>query len=326
MARFPMLFFVLFILAVPVVSAAQFGVLTKLQEVEIVVSDLSNTEKELGLNKKDIENHVFVFFQSKLPRVAVKKTSKTNFRISSNIFYTTSSGRRIGFFGQVMVSVFSPVIIKRNGGHATVPVWVGSNPFAGPPTDARPVFNNAIDRMLTEFAEDWYRDNPTKYKYNVATLREYVEYKRAPNRFYEQRGAEVLSFDCERIRDDFVTMNHETIVSDEADSFGGPGKVLELYIRTRLLGAWREGTVLHMATPNIADSGAIAVLGRTFTAWKNQITELATVQHPREEGHAGTLLQALFTQVTIHGSNQDEEFTVVTRRGSKFDACGPPRE
>ena len=164
------------------------------------------------------------------------------------------------------------------------------------------------------------------YKHNVATLREYVEYKRAPDRFYEQHAAAVLSFDCERIRDDFVTMTHETIVSDEADSFGGPGEVLELFIRSRLLGAWREGTVLHMANPNVADSGAKAVFGTTFTAWKNQITELATVQHPREEGHYGTLLQALFTQFTIHGSNKDEEFTVVTRRGSKFDACGPPRE
>ncbi len=155
-----MLLFALLVPVVTVESAAQFGILKKLQEVEIVVNDLSNTEIELGLNKKDIENHVFVFFQSKLPRVAVKKTSRTNFRIKSNIFYMTSGGRRIGFYGQVMISVFSPVIIKRNGKHATVPIWVGTTAFVGPEVDARKAYNPAIDRMLTDFSKDWYRDNP----------------------------------------------------------------------------------------------------------------------------------------------------------------------
>lgn len=162
------------------------------------------------------------------------------------------------------------------------------------------------------------------YKHHVATLGEYLEYTRDPNRFFEQHSAAVLSFDCERIRDDFVKMTHEQMVSADADRFGGSREVIQMFIRYRLLGAWREGTVLQLANPNVADSGPIAVFGRGFSAWKDQVTELATVQHPREEGHYGTLLQALFTQVTIHGSNEGEEFTVMTRRGSKFDACGPP--
>lgn len=164
------------------------------------------------------------------------------------------------------------------------------------------------------------------YKHNVATLSDYVEYKRDANRFYDQHGAAKLSFDCERIRDDFVKMTHEQMVSAEADSFGGTREVIQMLVRYRLLGAWREGTVLHLANPNVADSGPKAVFGRTFSAWKDQVTELATVQHPRREGHYGTLLQALFTKVMVHGSNTEEQFTVVTRRGSKFDACGPPRE
>ena len=49
------------------------------------------------------------------------------------------------------------------------------------------------------------------YKHKVATLSEYVEYKRDANRFYDQHGAAKLSFDCERIRDDFVKMNHERV-------------------------------------------------------------------------------------------------------------------
>ncbi len=164
------------------------------------------------------------------------------------------------------------------------------------------------------------------YKHHVATLGEYVEYKRDPNRFYEQQHAAVLGFDCERIRDELVKMTHEQMVSAEAESFRGSREVIQMFVHYRLLGAWRQGTVLHLANPNVADSGPKAVFGRAFSAWKDQVTELATVQHPREEGHYDTLLQALFTQVTIHGSNEGEEFTVMTRRGSKFDACGLPRE
>ena len=123
------------------------------------------------------------------------------------------------------------------------------------------------------------------YKHKVATLSEYVEYKRDANRFYDQHGAAKLSFDCERIRDDFVKMNHERVVSNEANSFGGPGKALDLAVRFRRLGVWREGTILNIGNPNVADSGPIAASGATFSAWKDQVMELATVQHPREKGH-----------------------------------------
>lgn len=164
------------------------------------------------------------------------------------------------------------------------------------------------------------------YRYNVATLAEYVEYKRDANSFYSEQHAAVLSFDCDRIRDDFVRVTHGRMVSDAAESFGGPGKVVDLVARFHLLGAWREGAVLHLANPNVADTGPKAVFGATFAMWRDQVTELATLQHPREEAHYGSLLQALFTEVVVHGAGESEKSTITTRRRSKFDACGPPRE
>ena len=83
------------------------------------------------------------------------------------------------------------------------------------------------------------------YKHNVATLSDYVEYKRDANRFYDQHGAAILTFDCERISDDLVKMTHDQMVSAETESFGGARDVIQMFVRYRLLGAWREGTVLH---------------------------------------------------------------------------------
>lgn len=138
------------------------------------------------------------------------------------------------------------------------------------------------------------------HKYHVATLGDYVRYKRNPNRFYTEDSAAGLSFDCERIRDDFVKLTQSIIspeLSTSADTI-----------------VWREGGALHLRDDSVSGSEA-------FAAWKNQVINLASVQHPRDSGHYGTLLQALFTSISIHGRNAGEDFSVESKRGSQFDAC-----
>ena len=139
------------------------------------------------------------------------------------------------------------------------------------------------------------------YKHHVATLGDYIHYNRDPNRFYDEHSAAVLSFDCERIRDDFVKLT-QSIISPE----------LSISAETIV---WRKGGILHLADPSVTDSEA-------FAAWKNRVVNLATIQYPREADHYGTLLQALFTSIVIHGTNAAEEFGVQTKRSSKFDDCG----
>jgi hypothetical protein len=138
------------------------------------------------------------------------------------------------------------------------------------------------------------------YKYHVATLGEYVRYKRDPNRFYMEYSTADLSFDCERIRDDFVKLT-QSIISTELSTSA------ETIV-------WREGGTLHLSDNSVFGT-------EEFAAWKNQIINLANVHQPREASHYGTLLQALFTSIWIHGRNAGEEFSVETKR-DKFDACG----
>lgn len=139
------------------------------------------------------------------------------------------------------------------------------------------------------------------YNHRVATLGEYIRYKLDPKRFRDARDAASLSFDCERIRDDLVKLS-QSIISPE----------LSISAETTV---WREGRTLHLADRSIAGSEA-------FAAWKNQISKLATTQQPPVTGHYGTLLQALFASVTIHGANAREDFSVETKRGGEFDQCG----
>lgn len=139
------------------------------------------------------------------------------------------------------------------------------------------------------------------YEYQVMTLGEYLRYQRNPKRFYAEHSAAALRFDCERIRDDLVKLT-QSIISPELSTSA------ETVV-------WREGRTLHLSDRSVAGSDA-------FDAWKSQIAKLATTQHSIEDGHYGTLLQALFASVTLHGGNAGEDFTVATKSGGEPDACG----
>lgn len=138
------------------------------------------------------------------------------------------------------------------------------------------------------------------YRHHVATLGEYVYYQADSKRFYDGHSAAAVSFDCERIRDDLVKLT-QSIISPELST-------------TAETLVWREGRTLHLADRSVAGREA-------FVNWKNQIIKVATTQHPRAAGHYGTLVQALFASVTIHGSNADEVFSVETKRGGEDATC-----
>ena len=136
--------------------------------------------------------------------------------------------------------------------------------------------------------------------HQVATLGDYVRYKKDPNRFHNSYPGKNLSFDCERIRDDFVKLT-QSIISPE----------LSISAETMV---WRQGRALYLADSSVS--------GKSFAAWKNQVANLATIQHPPQASHYGTLLQSLFTSVIIHGGNAGEQFSIEIKRESKLDACG----
>lgn len=138
-------------------------------------------------------------------------------------------------------------------------------------------------------------------QYPVATLGDYVRYKRNPNRFYDEFSEARPKFDCERLRDEFVKLT-QSIISPELST-------------SEETVVWREGGNLHLGDPSVSG-------GEAFAAWKNQVINLATVQRPREADHYGTILKALFTSISIHGRNAGEDFSVQTKRGSELDACG----
>ncbi len=165
MARlYPMLLFALLVLMLPVESAAQSGQLAKLSEVQLFLTFDGGDEKELALTEKDLKNHVFVLLRSKLPRLAVKESTKSSIRISTDLSIGTGGEGKIKLFyyGHVSLTLSRPVIYEETGKSGYGIAYQATHSLTGPfrrevaSTHVREV----LDRLLTLFAADWYRDNP----------------------------------------------------------------------------------------------------------------------------------------------------------------------
>jgi len=164
MARlFPILYFVLLVLLVPVESVGQESYLTKtlnkLDEVKIVV-EIYDDAKELGLNEEDIKNHVFVFLRSKMPSLKVKDSATPYLQVWSTLAFIKVEGRKIGYYGDVKVEVLRLAVVSKSQRPALLIVWNSSILFTGPRGDASTDIKKYLDKLLTKFAADWYRDNP----------------------------------------------------------------------------------------------------------------------------------------------------------------------
>jgi len=164
MARlYPVAFFAFLVLVVPVESEVQdiylAKTLNKLEEVKIVV-EIYDDAKELGLNEEDIKNHVFVFLRSKIPSLKVKDSVTPFLRIWSTLIFINIKGRKIGYHGDVKVEVLRLAVVSKSQRPALLIVWSDSILFTGPRGDASTDIKKSLDRLLTKFAADWYRDNP----------------------------------------------------------------------------------------------------------------------------------------------------------------------
>ena len=158
---YPIVFFALLVMVMPKEGSSASGDISKLLEVRVEVGDLGRDEMTLGLNKKVIETHAIVTLLRKLPRVVVNESAKSIVQIRT-IFGT---GKMVGgvekwYFGAMMVSVVRPVTILKTGRSTKAIVWNRLYTLTGPlGTTAADVRRN-LERLLTDFAADWYRDNP----------------------------------------------------------------------------------------------------------------------------------------------------------------------
>ena len=156
-------FLALLFLVGPKESIGQDGQLTQINSVTIVVW-LSDKAKEMGLTKRGIKDQILVSLRSKLPRLAVNKLAHYRLLVSVSLVYERiPSGEKTNtYFGHILVAVLGYVTQLETNKPVLAPLWTLASSLMGPAPDSSETANNIVDQMLTKFAADWYRDNPSK--------------------------------------------------------------------------------------------------------------------------------------------------------------------
>jgi len=148
---------VLFVVSVPVGLRAQDGGLQGINDVRIDVESMSESCKKIGLKKQDILDQLYVFVKAKLPRLAVKQRS----RFLLSVANTCVESREVySFF--ILFEISRPLSIKESGNIVSGVVFTDGGLRVGSSDSAAVAVHGMLEKYLTKFAADWYRDNPSK--------------------------------------------------------------------------------------------------------------------------------------------------------------------
>ena len=143
------------------------GPLTRLRQTAIVVESLNADAKTLGLSRKSFESQMLVGLRRDIPRLAVRESGPPYLYLRVNVGrLRMERGREVGFSACVSLQMARAVTILEDVGVGDVVtmdfgrVWDRTELVAESPSNIRQLVKDSIDELLTEFAADYYRQNP----------------------------------------------------------------------------------------------------------------------------------------------------------------------
>ncbi len=135
------------------------GPLTRLGQNRVVVKTLDADAKALGLSKKSLESQILVGLRRDIPRLAIRESSSPYLYLQVTVVRATyEGGGEGGFAAFVSLEMKRPVTIL--GAWTVATVWSDGVLLFGSREYIRQQVKDSIDEKLTEFAADYYRQNP----------------------------------------------------------------------------------------------------------------------------------------------------------------------
>jgi hypothetical protein len=131
-----------------------------------MVETLSPDAKALGLSKKSLESQILVGLRRDIPKLAVAESARPYLWLQVSVWReTTVGGREVGFSAVVNLHMKRPVTILEDVGVGEVTFTMATVRhkevfMAGSREYIRQQVKDSIDETLTEFAADYYRQNP----------------------------------------------------------------------------------------------------------------------------------------------------------------------
>ncbi len=142
------------------------GPLTRLRQTRIVVEPLSADAKTLGLSRKSLESQMLVGLRRDIPKLAVRESAIPHLYLQVTVVRrTTVGGQERGSCVFVNLRMERPVMLREDVGIGEVTLvmatlWDMGALLASSRRSIRQQVRDSIDEILTEFAADYYRQNP----------------------------------------------------------------------------------------------------------------------------------------------------------------------
>jgi len=140
--------------------------LTRLRQISIVVEDLHADAKTVGLSVKSLESQMLVGLRRDIPKLVIRENTFPYLYLNVSVGqHSGSGGQESGFSAYVMLILLRPVMILEDVGagqitFTTATVWWKIALLAGSRTSIHRLVKDEINEKLTEFAADYYRQNP----------------------------------------------------------------------------------------------------------------------------------------------------------------------
>ena len=148
-------------------SGQESGPLKDLNQVAIVIQNLNSGEKSLGISERQLESQVLVGLKRDIPRLVITENASSIISVNvTALRNTTTGGREIGYAFFLRLELVRPAIILSDDYQtrikfADAPVWNRGYLQVGSPVQRiTGDIRERIDRFLTDFAADYYRQNP----------------------------------------------------------------------------------------------------------------------------------------------------------------------
>ena len=142
------------------------GPLTRLRQAVIVVEPLSPAARAADLSIKSLKSQMLVGLRRDIPKLAVRESARPRLYLLVMVLRDrTVGGRELGFSVCVSLQMWRRVTILEDVGVGEVTsiittVWSRDGIVTGPRSSIRQQVKDNIAEKLTEFAADYYRQNP----------------------------------------------------------------------------------------------------------------------------------------------------------------------
>jgi hypothetical protein len=151
---------ILLFVAEPKESAGQTGRLASLQRIRLVVEEVGAHGEKSGVTRDYLVNRTLQLLRSKTPRLIVGQGTDSFLWINTRLALTNTGNGKTVYYGAVWVGAYRPVIIKKTGQSVTGMIWYRARSITGPLNGAISQVDDSLEKILTQFAAEWEKDNP----------------------------------------------------------------------------------------------------------------------------------------------------------------------